>query len=151
MISQLEMHCTKILNLTSGQSFIQASTISVFCTWRSFIRSIHRNGDPSFVISEVASSTQRSDSIGPSGNLLEAKLITNETITRPSEAMAEDLLVVHTARYLSSLRWSLQVARVLEVPPIALLPNFLVQRRVLKPLRYQTGGTILVRHQLSGR
>ena len=70
---------------------------------------------------------------------------------RPSEATTEDLLVVHTARYLSSLRGSLQVARVLEVPPLALLPNFLVQRRVLKPLRHQTGGTILVSHQVSRR
>jgi histone deacetylase 11 len=71
-------------------------------------------------------------------------MITNKTIVRPNEATTEDLLLVHTKRYLSSLKWSIQVARVLEVPPVAMLPNFLVQWRVLKPLRYQTGGTILV-------
>jgi histone deacetylase 11 len=76
--------------------------------------------------------------------LSEAKMITNDTIVRPNEATREDLLAVHTQRYLSSLNWSVQVARVLEVPLVALLPNFLVQRRVLKPLRYQTGGTVLV-------
>ena len=71
-------------------------------------------------------------------------MITNDTIIKPNEATKEDLLLVHTQRYLSSLKWSIQVARVLEVPPVALLPNFLVQWRVLKPLRYQTGGTVLV-------
>ena len=71
-------------------------------------------------------------------------MITNNTIINPNEATKEDLLLVHTKRYLSSLKWSVQVARVLEVPPVAMLPNFLVQWRVLKPLRYQTGGTILV-------
>jgi len=76
--------------------------------------------------------------------ILEANMITNDTIIQPNKATTEDLLVVHTQRYLSSLKWSIQVARVLEVPPVALLPNFLVQWRVLKPLRYQTGGTVLV-------
>jgi hypothetical protein len=71
-------------------------------------------------------------------------MITNDTIIQPNEAKRDDLLLVHTKRYLSSLNWSIHVARVLEVPPIAMLPNFLVQWRVLKPLRYQTGGTILV-------
>jgi len=75
---------------------------------------------------------------------LEAKMIKNDTIIQPNEATTKDLLVVHTQRYLSSLKWSIQVARVLEVPPVAFLPNFIVQRCVLKPLRYQTGGTILV-------
>lgn len=76
--------------------------------------------------------------------IIDAKMITNDTIVDPNEATTEDLLVVHTKRYLSSLKWSVQVAFVLEVAPIALLPNFIVQWRVLKPLRYQTGGTVLV-------
>lgn len=75
---------------------------------------------------------------------LDAKMITNDTIVTPNEAKTDDLLVVHTKRYLSSLKWSIQVARVLEVPPVAVLPNCLIQWRVLKPLRYQTGGSILV-------
>ncbi len=77
-------------------------------------------------------------------NSIDAHMITNDTIIQPNEAKRDDLLLVHTKRYLSSLNWSIHVARVLEVPPIAMLPNFLVQWRVLKPLRYQTGGTILV-------
>ena len=35
-----------------------------------------------------------------------------------------------------------------EVPPLALLPNFIVQRKVLKPMRIQTGGSILVKYIL---
>ena len=78
-------------------------------------------------------------------------MITNDTIIRPNEATTRDLLLVHTQRYLSSLKWSVHVARVLEVPPIAILPNFIVQRRVLKPLRYQTGGTVLVNIYQEGK
>lgn len=43
-----------------------------------------------------------------------------------------------------SPQWSLVVASITEIPPLLCLPNFLVQRRVLRPLRTQTGGTIMV-------
>ncbi|XP_038054443.1 histone deacetylase 11-like isoform X2 [Patiria miniata] len=77
-------------------------------------------------------------------NFLKADgMVSDETIVRPQEATTEDLLVVHTKKYLDSLRWSVTVASITEVPPVALLPNPIVQRRVLKPLRTQTGGTIL--------
>lgn len=41
-------------------------------------------------------------------------------------------------------QWSFAVATITEIPPLIILPNFLVQRKVLKPLRTQTGGTIMV-------
>ena len=44
-----------------------------------------------------------------------------------------------------SSQYSYNVAMVVEVPPLALVPNFIVQSRVLKPFRHQTGGTVLVR------
>ncbi|XP_073448513.1 histone deacetylase 11 [Aquarana catesbeiana] len=75
--------------------------------------------------------------------LREEKLITNDTIVTAREATEEDLLVVHTRRYLNKLKWSFVVATITEIPPLVVLPNFLVQRRVLKPLRTQTGGTIM--------
>ncbi|XP_077308317.1 histone deacetylase 11 isoform X2 [Lithobates pipiens] len=75
--------------------------------------------------------------------LREEKLITNDTIVMAMEATEEDLLVVHTRRYLNKLKWSFVVATITEIPPLVVLPNFLVQRRVLKPLRTQTGGTIM--------
>ena len=40
-------------------------------------------------------------------------------------------------------QYSYNVAFVVEVPPVALLPNFVVQSRMLKPFRYHTGGTIM--------
>nr|XP_054750614.1 histone deacetylase 11-like [Lytechinus pictus] len=40
-------------------------------------------------------------------------------------------------------KWSISVAGITEVPPVALLPNYIVQKKVLRPLRLQTGGSIL--------
>ncbi|ELT95657.1 hypothetical protein CAPTEDRAFT_197333 [Capitella teleta] len=76
--------------------------------------------------------------------LKEAKMIYDYTIVKPKEAQTIDLLVVHSMRYISTLRWSMNVASITEVPPVALVPNFIVQKKVLRPFRYQTGGTILI-------
>eukprot|EP00249_Psilotum_nudum_P002138 c15025_g1_i1 orf=83-1105(+) len=64
-------------------------------------------------------------------------------VVEPVEATEEDLLVVHSKSYLQSLKWSFNVASIIEVPPVALLPNFIVQRKVLYPFRKQVGGTVL--------
>lgn len=64
-------------------------------------------------------------------------------IVEPLEASKDDLLVVHSESYLNSLKSSLNVAVIIEVPPVALLPNCLVQQKVLYPFRKQVGGTIL--------
>ncbi|XP_035517634.1 histone deacetylase 11 [Morone saxatilis] len=75
--------------------------------------------------------------------LKEEQFITDGNIVEAREATEEDLLVVHTKRYLNRLKWSMVVATITEIPPLLLLPNFLVQRKVLRPLRTQTGGTIM--------
>ncbi|KAJ7413183.1 Histone deacetylase 11 [Pitangus sulphuratus] len=75
--------------------------------------------------------------------LKEEKLIADDLIVQAREATDEDLLVVHTRRYLNKLKWSFVVATITEIPPVAFLPNFVVQRKVLRPLRTQTGGTIM--------
>lgn len=75
--------------------------------------------------------------------LKEEQFVTDGNIVEALEATEEDLLVVHTQRYLNRLKWSLVVAAITEIPPLMFLPNFLVQRRVLRPLRTQTGGTIM--------
>ncbi|XP_036206236.1 histone deacetylase 11 isoform X5 [Myotis myotis] len=76
--------------------------------------------------------------------LKEEKLLSDGMLVEAREASEEDLLVVHTRRYLNELKWSFAVATITEIPPVIFLPNFLVQRKVLKPLRIQTGGTIMV-------
>ncbi|XP_001636500.2 histone deacetylase 11 [Nematostella vectensis] len=75
--------------------------------------------------------------------LKEAKLIDDSTVVEPREVSREDLLIVHTKKYLDSLKWSVVVAQICEVPPVAFLPNFIVQHKLLRPLRLQTGGTVL--------
>ncbi|XP_048878783.1 histone deacetylase 11 isoform X1 [Brienomyrus brachyistius] len=75
--------------------------------------------------------------------LKEEQFLTDENIVEAREATEEDLLVVHTKHYLNKLKWSLVVATITEIPPLLFLPNFLVQRKVLRPLRTQTGGTIM--------
>lgn len=64
-------------------------------------------------------------------------------IVEPLEASKDDLLVVHSESYLNSLKSSANVAMIIEVPPVALFPNCLVQQKVLQPFRNQVGGTIL--------
>ncbi|XP_071349811.1 histone deacetylase 11 isoform X2 [Trachinotus anak] len=75
--------------------------------------------------------------------LKEEQFISDGDIVGALEATEEDLLVVHTKRYLNRLKWSVVVATITEIPPLLFLPNFLVQRKVLRPLRTQTGGTIM--------
>ncbi|XP_029007229.1 histone deacetylase 11 [Betta splendens] len=75
--------------------------------------------------------------------LKEEQFITDGNIVEAREATEEDLLVVHTKPYINRLKWSMIVATITEIPPLLFLPNFLVQRKVLKPLRTQTGGTIM--------
>ncbi|KAB5553144.1 hypothetical protein DKX38_010455 [Salix brachista] len=70
-------------------------------------------------------------------------VLDKNSIVEPLEASKDDLLVVHTESYLSSLKSSSNVAMILEVPPVALLPNCLVQQKVLYPFRKQVGGTVL--------
>jgi histone deacetylase 11 len=70
-------------------------------------------------------------------------MIKDSEIVRPVEANNDELMEVHTREYIDSLRWSATVAMITEVPPVAILPNFVVQSRLLSKFRKQTGGTIL--------
>ncbi|KAG6459744.1 histone deacetylase 11 [Manduca sexta] len=76
-------------------------------------------------------------------NLKDADFINDELLVKPNEAQKSDLLVVHTNRYLKSLKWSTKVAMIAEVPVVACLPNILVQYAYLRPMRLQTGGSVL--------
>lgn len=71
-------------------------------------------------------------------------MLTEQTIVEAIETQSRDLEVVHTRNYLRSLRSSLTVARIMEVPCVALLSNCIVDRYALSAFRYHTGGTIMV-------
>jgi histone deacetylase 11 len=75
--------------------------------------------------------------------LTEAGMLTENNFVRPNEATREDLLVVHTKSYLNSLKCPCEVARAVELAPLAFIPGCLLDRYLLKPMRYQTGGTVL--------
>jgi histone deacetylase 11 len=53
-----------------------------------------------------------------------------------------EMLLVHTPEYLLSLRRSLVLARILEVPLVAVLPACFTHWRVLRPMRRAAGGTV---------
>ena len=63
---------------------------------------------------------------------------------RPDRPVDRDeLLLVHSADYLSQLRDPRYVARALEVPQIGYLPSWAIDWHVLRPMRWATRGTIL--------
>lgn len=61
----------------------------------------------------------------------------------PEIVSDEQLTQVHTADYLASLQTSSNVARITENKAVAWMPNSLVQKKLLDPMRYATGGTVL--------
>ncbi len=65
------------------------------------------------------------------------------THTPEGPVSREDLEKVHSKEYLDSLSSSAVVAQVMEVGPAAWLPNWLLQLRVLTPMRWATAGTVL--------
>ena len=62
---------------------------------------------------------------------------------KPTKIEDQELLKVHPKDYLESLKSSSVVARIIEMPFIGILPNFIVQRLLLNPMRYATRGTLV--------
>jgi histone deacetylase 11 len=62
---------------------------------------------------------------------------------RPRPITRNDLLKVHTADYLDSLRCSTKIASILEVPVARRLPAWVLDWRILLPMRYATAGTVM--------
>src|SRR5689334_1706185 len=60
---------------------------------------------------------------------------------RPRPVSRRELLKVHSPEYLHSLRRPETLACALEVPIVRRLPGWLIDWRVLRPMRYATGGT----------
>jgi histone deacetylase 11 len=75
--------------------------------------------------------------------LVERTGIDRRKFYAPPMASDEDLLLVHTPEYLDSLKRSSTVAAVAELGVAALIPNIFLQRGLLVPMRYATGGTVL--------
>lgn len=70
-------------------------------------------------------------------------MLTDEgQLVRPDAADQELLLRIHTPEYLRSLRNSGTIMRILEVPMISMLPASTIDKHVLLPMRYATGGSL---------
>jgi histone deacetylase 11 len=68
----------------------------------------------------------------------------NQIAVRPSRPIRRDeLLAVHEALYLDQLRQSKYVACALELPPLRHLPHWVIDRQVLRPMRWATMGTVI--------
>ena len=64
--------------------------------------------------------------------------------SRPFHPVSDaQLRLVHASAYLDSLRDSTNIAAALELPPLENLPAWLIDRHILKPMRWATAGTIL--------
>lgn len=61
----------------------------------------------------------------------------------PEPCTPAQLLRVHSPEYVRSLKSRRELARILELRPLAYVPAWLIDWRVLRPMRWATGGTIL--------
>jgi histone deacetylase 11 len=75
--------------------------------------------------------------------LIRQGLRRKEDFIAPKPCTRRELLRVHSPEYLRSLRRRREIARILEVPQIAFLPAWLIDWRVLRPMRWATEGTLL--------
>jgi histone deacetylase 11 len=63
---------------------------------------------------------------------------------QPEKPLSDDVLLdVHTSGYLASLDKSSVVSKIIEIPFLGLIPNGLLQRYFIKPMRWACEGTIL--------
>jgi histone deacetylase 11 len=75
--------------------------------------------------------------------LIRQGLRTAKDFLAPAPVTSAELLTVHSRTYLTSLRKRLVRAGILELPVVALLPAWFTDWRVLRPMRWATGGTLL--------
>lgn len=75
--------------------------------------------------------------------LMRQGLRTPEQFHAPHPCTHADLLRIHTPAYLDSLKDSATLVKILEVPILGKLPASFTDWRVLDPMRYATGGTVL--------
>ncbi|KAL3113493.1 hypothetical protein niasHT_013603 [Heterodera trifolii] len=75
--------------------------------------------------------------------LIASGALVESAVLRPIEAKKEHLLMVHSKKYLRSLNGRFTLTRILEVGLVLLFPICLIDRRILRPMRIQTGGTVL--------
>jgi histone deacetylase 11 len=72
------------------------------------------------------------------------KRVMNETqFIQPKKATRDQLLRIHSERYLQSLGNSENIAKIVEFWPLQYFPSLVLERKFLIPMQYAVGGTIL--------
>jgi len=61
----------------------------------------------------------------------------------PEIVSQQDMLLVHTPEYLNMLNKSSVLAGIADMPFLAVMPNWLLQKHLMLPMKFATGGTIL--------
>lgn len=83
---------------------------------------------------------------GNAWKLLEKSLRSNlANISLPvrQPIVAQALLAVHSAEYLTALRTPKKVAAIVELPRLAAVPSWLLDRLLLRPMRWAVAGSLL--------
>jgi histone deacetylase 11 len=74
--------------------------------------------------------------------LLHHSRINKNSFVKPKIVSEKQLLKVHTKEYLHSLMDSTTVAYIAELPYLSVIPNRILQKKLLNPMKYGAGGTI---------
>lgn len=87
-------------------------------------------------------------------DLVRSGLRRRSDFVRPRPVSKTDLAKLHPGEYTNRLKQSNEVARILELPFVARLPAWVIEWRILRPMRHATGGTIeacrlALRHDLT--
>lgn len=69
--------------------------------------------------------------------------VPEKSVEQPRLTGDDDLAAVHPRAYLERLKDSHYVAAAVEVPQLGMLPRVVVERYLLRPMRWATGGTVL--------
>jgi len=69
--------------------------------------------------------------------------ITYDDVSHPVEVGPEILLLVHSSKYLLSLKESETIEKIVEIPGISWIPASMLDKKLLYPMRLATGGTLM--------
>ena len=75
--------------------------------------------------------------------LIKSERLKSSQFIEPTECTQDTLELVHPKSYLKTLEDSEIVARMVEVPPVGYLHNYLVQKYLLTPMRFATQGSLI--------
>ena len=60
----------------------------------------------------------------------------------PNMISDEKLLLVHSKEYLKTLKRSAVIEEIVEIPFIKYIPNFILKKGIINPMKYATDGTV---------